>query len=166
MKEKKVKKIIKLTIEEIRGYDNPVPMKEEGDINSSEYDSEVSDKFKNMILNLINYKENLHINVDSDRINISTGDIYSIKNRKKNTLVREEDQLEISIRKGKGFEINRGYRVRTSYQDPKMYDELVDTVKSTLKQLNSENFISIWSEIMKESGVLRDKNLNQIFGDE
>ena len=166
MKEKKLKKIIKLTIEEIRGYDGPVPMKEEGDTHRCEYDSEVSDKFKNMILNLINYKENLNINVDSERINISTNDIYSIKAKKRNTLNKDEDYLEIAIRKETGFEINRGYRVRTSYKDTKMYDELVDTVKSTMKQLNSENFNNIWSEVMKESGVLRDNNLNQIFGDE
>ena len=165
MKEKKLKKIIKHVVDEIRGYDVPVPMKEE-DINKCEYDSEVSDKFKKMVLNLINYKDNLNINVNSERITISTLDIYSIKNKATNKLNREEDNLEISIRKGSGFEICRGYRTRTSYQDTTVYDELVEQVKLSLKQLNSENFHGIWSEVMKESGVLRDNNLNEIFGNE
>lgn len=166
MKEKKLKKIIKQIVEEIRGYDTvPASMRDE-DINKCEYDSEVSDKFKKMVLNLINYKENMNINVSTERITISTHDIYSIKNKSVNKLNREEDNLEILIKKGSGFEICRGYRTRTSYQDTTVYDELVDEVKISLKQLNSENFHGIWSEVMKESGVLRDSNLNEMFGNE
>ena len=45
----------------------------------SEYDPEVSEKFKKMVFNLATYKNNININVDGNRISISVGDITSVK---------------------------------------------------------------------------------------
>ena len=166
MKEKKLKKIIKSVLEEMRKYDIPIALKEDTDINRCEYDAEVSSKFKKMILNLINYKENLSMSVDESRIAISASDISSIKkaNHRNGGLIKEDDFIEIMIRKDIGFDISRGYRMKSSYQDKEMYSELVEEVKTKLKDLNSENFNNIWTDVMKESGVLRDNNLNEIFG--
>ena len=56
MKSKKLKKIVKLFHEEIRNYDQEMrPTKVSEEISNgdwSEYDSEVSEKFKKMVLNL------------------------------------------------------------------------------------------------------------------
>ena len=60
MKSKKIKKIAKLIHEEFRNYDRELrPMKSQEEISNgewSEYDPEVSEKFKKMVLNLANYK--------------------------------------------------------------------------------------------------------------
>jgi hypothetical protein len=167
MKSKKLKKLAKLFHEEIRNYEKESrPMKEEvsgGDW--SEYDSEVSEKFKKMILNLATYKNNININVDDSRVSVSVGDITKVKapiKRSSNVLYSEENYVEMSLHKGLGFSINYGYKLRTNYKDEKLFDELKPILVQKLKEINSDNFNEIWTELMRESGVLRDNNLDDI----
>ena len=44
-----------------------------------------------------------------------------------------------------------------------MYSDVVDEIKDKLKQINADNFNEIWSGIMKDSGLMRDNNLDEIF---
>lgn len=169
MKTKKLKKLAKLIHEEVRNYDmksRPMKMSEEisnGDW--SDYDSEVSEKFKTMILNLANYKDNININVDTHRISISTGDITKVKspvNRKSNANYNDDNYVEMSLHKGLGFSVNYGYKLRTNYKDEKLFDELKPILVQRLKEVNADNFNEIWNELMRESGLLRDNNLDNI----
>jgi hypothetical protein len=169
MKSKKIKKMAKLIHEEFRNYEiesRPTKMSEEisgGDW--SEYDSEVSEKFKKMILNLATYKNNININVDDNRISVSVGDITKVKTpikRSSNVLYSEENYVEMSLHKGLGFSINYGYKLRTNYKDEKLFDELKPILIQKLKEINADNFNEIWTELMRESGVLRDNNLDNI----
>ncbi len=170
MKKKTIKKLAKLIHEEVRNYERelrPVKMKYSDEISSKgdwcEYDSEVSEKFKKMVLNLANYKNNITINVDSDRVSISTGDIKNIKNkRNSNTLYGDDDFVEMSLMKDLGFSISYSYK-RSNYKDKKLFDELQPILVQKLKEINAENFNDIWTELMKESGILRDNNLDEIF---
>ena len=61
-----------------------------------------------------------------------------------------------------GFSVNYGYKVRSNYKDEKLFDELQPILVQKLKEINADNFNEIWSELMKESGVLRDSNLDDI----
>ena len=74
MKSKKIKKMAKLIHEEFRKYESESrPMKMSEEISNgdwSEYDPEVSEKFKKMILNLSNYKNN--INVETKNLIVTT----------------------------------------------------------------------------------------------
>jgi len=169
MKSKKIKKMAKLIHEEFRNYDResrPMKMSEEvsgGDW--SDYDSEVSEKFKKMILNLATYKNNININVDDSRISVSVGDITKVKTpikRSSNVLYSEENYVEMSLHKGLGFSINYGYKLRTNYKDEKLFSELQPILIQRLKEINADNFNEIWTELMRESGVLRDNNLDDI----
>jgi hypothetical protein len=169
MKSKKIKKMAKLIHEEFRNYEResgPTKMSEKisgGDW--SEYDSEVSEKFKKMILNLATYKNNININVDDSRISVSVGDITKVKTpikRSSNVLYSEENYVEMSLHKGLGFSINYGYKLRTNYKDEKLFDELKPILIQKLKEINADNFNEIWTELMRESGVLRDNNLDNI----
>jgi hypothetical protein len=169
MKSKKIKKIAKLIHEECRNYDRELrPMKSSEEISNgdwSEYDSEVSEKFKKMVLNLANYKNNININIDSHRVTISTSDITTIKSplkRKSNTIYNDDNYVELSLHKGLGFSLNYGYKLRSNYKDEKLFDELQPILVQKLKEINADNFNEIWSELMKESGVLRDSNLDDI----
>jgi hypothetical protein len=169
MKSKKLKKLAKLFHEEIRKYERdsrPMKMSEEisgGDW--SEYDPEVSEKFKKMVLNLATYKNNININIDNGRVAISTGDITKVKTpikRNSNTLYSEDNYVEMSLHKGLGFSINYGYRLKTNYKDEKLFDEIQPILVQRLKEINADNFNEIWTELMRESGVLRDNNLDDI----
>lgn len=171
MNKKKLKKLAKLFHEEIRNYEKEsrlVKMSEEisnGDCDWSEYDSEVSDKFRKMVLNLANYKNNININVDSNRISISTSDITTVKKgvkRSSNALYNEDSYVEMSLIKNLGFSINYGYKLRSNYKDEKLFDELQPILIQKLKEINADNFNEIWTELMRESGVLRDNNLEDI----
>jgi uncharacterized protein (UPF0210 family) len=165
MKSKKMKKLSKLFIEEFRNYDRSLrPMKEETSSGDwSEYDQEVSEKFKKMVLNLANYKNNIHINIDSNRVSISTNDITRVKtSSNKNSVYNDDNYVEMSLHKDLGFSVNYGYKLKSNYKDKKLFDELQPILTQRLKEINADNFNEIWSDLMKESGILRDSNLDDI----
>ena len=169
MKSKKIKKMAKLIHEEFRNYERESrPMKMSEEISNgdwSEYDPEVSEKFKKMVLNLANYKNNININIDSNRISIGTSDITTVKSslkRKSNTLYTDDNCVEMSLVKNLGFTVNYGYKIRSNYKDEKLFDELQPILVQKLKEINADNFNEIWTELMRESGVLRDNNLDDI----
>jgi hypothetical protein len=169
MKSKKLKKLAKLFHEEVRNHERELrPLKISEEVSGgdwSEYDPEVSEKFKKMVLNLATYKNNININVDSNRVSISVGDITSVKapiKRSSNVLYSEENYVEMSLYKDLGFSINYGYKLKTNYKDEKLFSELQPILVQKLKEINADNFNEIWTELMRESGVLRDNNLDDI----
>jgi hypothetical protein len=163
MKKKKLKKISKFIVNEIRNREKTnQPIRES--INYCDYDESVSDKMKSLIINLIKYKENVNINVYETQFNISVGDIKSIKLPRNKNSYNEDDFLEISVNK-EGFTINKGYNVRSNYKDESIFNELHQIVSKRLMEINKENFIEIWEDILKESGIMRDNNLNQLFNE-
>lgn len=169
MKSKKMKKLAKLIHEEVRDYErNLRPTKMSEEISGAEwceYDPEVSEKFKKMLLNLANYKNNIHISVDNTRVSISAGDITAVKSKIKsnpNTIYNEDNYVEMSLVKGLGFTINYGYKVRSNYKDEKLFDELQPILIQKLKEINADNFNEIWTDLMRGSGILRDINLEEI----
>ena len=81
---------------------------------------------------------------------------------KKITLSSDENYLRLDVTK-QGFQINRGYRQRTNFKDENIYDELIEDVKESQKKYNSEVFNQVWTEIMKDSGIVRDHNLDELF---
>jgi hypothetical protein len=174
MKSKKIKKMAKLIHEELRNSElRPKKMSEEigtGAAGSngdwSEYDPEVSDKFKKMFINLANYKNNINISIDNNRVTISTCDITKVKTpmkRNSNTIYSDDNYVEMSLVKDLGFSVNYGYRLRSNYKDEKLFDELRPILVQKLKEINADNFNEIWTELMRESGLLRDNNLDEIF---
>ena len=162
MKKKDLKKIAKIITDEIRNYNSPMAEKID-EYTWCEYDPEVSAKFKKMILSLSNYKNNLRFDVSDSRISISTEDLTLIKSGKSkpNQLYNEENYLRIEVFKD-GFSVNHGYNKRSFYKDDNMYNDLIDDIKDITKKINSDNFIEIWDDVMKESGVIRDSNLDDL----
>ena len=162
MKKKDLKKIAKIITEEIRIYNSPMAEKVE-EYTWCEYDSEVSNKFKKMILSLSNYKNNLRFDVNDTRICITTEDLTLIKSGKasSNRVYNEDNYLRVEVVKD-GFSVNHGYNKRSFYRDNNMYNDLIDDIKDITKKINSDNFTEIWTDVMKESGVIRDSNLDDL----
>ena len=163
MKGKKLKKIARLISREVHVY----PSKQNEEEFRAEYDSEVSKKFKKLVLNIIQYKENININILDDRFSISSNDINSIKtnympNSKYVSSSQSDDNfLELCVN-NQGFYVNLGYRKRSRYTDDKIFDELLPLIRERSKEINSENFNDIWTEVMMKSGVMRDNNLDEL----
>jgi hypothetical protein len=163
MKKKKLKKIAKLIFTEVNSLQKmDAPIRERVDY--VPYDSEVSEKTKNLILKLIDYNENVNINFSSESFSISTQDITNIKKKiPKNTLYNDDNYLDIHVIKDEGFSINLAYQKRTNYEDKKIFSELIDVVTKRVMETNRENFTDIWDKVMKDSGIIRDNNLEQLF---
>lgn len=132
----------------------------------SEYDSEVSNRFKKMITQLIDYSDNLRINIEPEVISISVYDINQLKSKSSSkNLNSDDDYLEVSIIKNIGFSVVRGYNKRSHYKDTNIFDDLESLIKKRLKVINKENFSDIWNTIMVDSGLIRDNNLLDILKD-
>jgi hypothetical protein len=169
MKKKEIKKIAKQIFKQFKlenesNQGKKVAVRENYEF--SEYDSEVSDRFKKMIIQLIEYSDNLRINVDSEILSISISDINQLKSKTNSkNLNSDDDYLEISIIKNIGFSVSRGYSKRGQYKDIDIFNELEPLVKERLKVINKENFNNIWNTIMVDSGLIRDNNLLDILKD-
>lgn len=162
MKKNKINKLAKILAHELNHY-RDTPMKVQEQIDWSEYDPEVSEKFKKMFLNLISNRENIRMEVSNEVISVSTEDLTSLKKtHKRNTLNSDENYLRLDVTK-QGFQINRGYRQRTNFTDENIYNDVIDAVKESQKKYNSEVFNQVWTEIMKDSGIVRDHNLDELF---
>ena len=163
MKTKKLRKLALSLLLEMKSLDN---VKVERSLTYREYDADydedVSDRLKKMVLNLIKYNENISINLDENQLSISANDIGKLK-QSFNTVSKYSDEgfLEICITKN-GFDINYGYRKRASYKDDNIFKELAPIVRNRRKEINSENFDEIWTDIMKVSGAMRDSNLEDL----
>jgi hypothetical protein len=145
------------------------------DYKTSAYDETVSNKFKKLVLNLLDYSETLNININDNSITISASDIKNIK-RGYNTNSNvgnlgmgslksdESNYLEISINKER-FVMSKGYYNRTCYKDPSMYDYFQPILSKKLQEINASNFNTVWDDIMKDSGMIRDNNLLELFNE-
>jgi hypothetical protein len=162
MKKKKIEKLSMLIAHELNHH-RETPIKISENIDWSEYDPEVSEKFKKMFFNLLSNRDNIRLEANDELISISTEDLTSIKKaNKRNSISPEEHYLRIDITK-EGFQINRGYRQRTNFIDKNMYSDLIEKVKKSQRDYNSKVFNEVWSEIMKDSGIVRDHNLDELF---
>lgn len=142
------------------------------DLKSSSYDTsdwiecdiDNSNKFNDMVFNLLNYKEGLNIRINDNSMSITTNDIKNIKTvgKTNSKMVNDDGYLEIEIIKNTGFTINQGYSKRTSCKDDKMFDTLLPSLKKVMLDKSKENFNYIWNEIMIESGIMRDINLQKL----
>jgi hypothetical protein len=162
MKKKKLKKLAKSLYKEINNLQKDLrPIREA--INYCNYDSKVSERFKNLVLCIIEYKENININVYNDVFSISVPDASLIKKPlQKSRLHSDDNYLEIIVNKSEGFSINYGYTKRSNYKDVNIFSELHPIVDKRLKEINAENFGEILETLMKESGIMRDNNLEQL----
>lgn len=164
MKKKERKKLAKLICLEVNRMESKSKIRES--INYHPYDSEVSKKMKNLILNLVKYKDRVSINIYEESITIATSDITQIKKRKvvSNQLYSEEKFLEISINK-QGFILNQGYVSKTNFRDENIFTEMKPVLEKRAIEINNENFNEIWEKILLESGIIRDNNLEQLFNE-
>jgi hypothetical protein len=165
MKKKKLKKLAKSLYNKINTYQKELRPTREA-VNYCDYDVEVSERFKKLVLSIIKYKENININVSNDTFSISVPDISLIKKPlQKGRLYNDDGYLEIVVNKSEGFTINYGYSKRSNYKDVDIFTDLHPIVDKRLKEINAENFGEILETLMKESGIMRDNNLEDLLND-
>ena len=177
MKKKKINKISKKIFEKLNKlidnqkepaiYETTENFSKNEEKFSCQYNEEVSNKFKNLFNNIIKYPENIRISYTESFINIEIGDIKYIKKAyppSNGNMIKSSGNgnMSIYIHKDKYFSLTLGYNIQTSYTDVNMYNELIDITKDKVSEINANNFNNIWENISKESGILRDFNLDEI----
>jgi uncharacterized protein (UPF0210 family) len=165
MKRKKIEKLSDIISEKLKDelYNGTTKAAEDY---ITKADSETFNKFEKIINNLLNY--DINVNIDSGYLGIYTDDIKSIKNKIKNTKfgkVNDDDRLEISINKNR-FTINIGYNQRSSFLYEGVYDHFYEKFVKYLDNKNNKNFSETYNVLMKESGLLRDENLENLLKEE
>jgi len=51
---------------------------------------------------------------------------------------------------------------RLAYRDPKIYDDLIGEIQISFSKLNYNNFNDLYNEVMIDSGLARDSNLDDL----
>ncbi len=171
MKRKKIEKLSDIISEKLKDelYNGTTKAAEDY---ITKADSETFNKFEKIINNLLNY--DINVNIDGGYLGIYTDDIKSIKTQSliekptsvgKSGKIDEEDRLEISINKNR-FTINIGYNQRSSFLYEGVYDHFYEKFVKYLDNKNNKNFSETYNVLMKESGLLRDENLENLLKEE
>lgn len=122
-----------------------------------EYNKEISDKFINLVTNIIKYPKNIEFDVNNEYLSIRIESIKDIKKSStKNSI--EDDGLSIRITK-KGFNIRKSYLNNSNHIDDTIFPLLQPLIMESIKEKNINNFNTIYSDFLSDSGILRDVNL-------
>jgi hypothetical protein len=123
-------------------------------------------KFEKLVNHLLNYDVNIEIY--NSYLAIYSDSYKRVKSSKSisNTtnLANESERIEINITKDH-FSMNVGYQNRSKFKKEGVYDYFKDLFLEELKKKNNNNFIDSYNSIMKESGLLRDENLENLLKD-
>ncbi len=176
MKSKKVKKLAKLLFEEVNSHqekasrkmnkysevDMPSPGYDLYDYN--DYDEVVSERAKKLIVNLFQHRDKLGFHISEHELYIGCDDLKSVKKpRSTNNLSTYSNYIQIYVYKDRGFTLNYNDVGITKYKDSNMYAELLPQIKQINSDINRNNFEETYQQIMKDSGVIREANLDEVF---
>jgi hypothetical protein len=164
MKRKKVEKLADIISEKVKDKLYLTKKEQAAEDYITKADSETFNKFEKIINNLLNY--DVGVNIDGGYLGIYTDDIKNIKTQnRKFGKICDEDRLEISINKNR-FSINIGYNQRSSFLYDGVYDHFYEKFVKYLDNKNNKNFSETYNVLMKESGLLRDENLENLLKEE
>lgn len=119
---------------------------------------------KDLILSMVEY--GCHVEIYDHSITISTEDITRIKNTPNLSQAQpynENNIVRINIDRN-AWGIQRSYNnsFRVMYKDEKMYDEVKEQIQDLHKKIQEQKFRVIYDGIIQDSGLIRDKNLDEL----
>ena len=164
LKKKKLSKIIKNAVcEGVKEYNRHMKStglkeKRHNDELFSESTEDSKTKIRNLITRLFQHRDELDYNFSESTINI-----YSPYEDKKMTKgsINSNTQFSIEIIKEVGFIINFNER-RILMRDITLYDEMKPKIKEISNEINQNNFTELYFTMMKENGLNRESNLDDL----
>lgn len=169
MKKKELKKIFKKSLIEFKNKTDrkerlkyaiePVSNNHFNDYMFSESVEENKSHIRNMIFRLLTLRDQLSINITDDRISISSD--YGLKPYKNSSSYQSSDYFHLDIINKTGYLLNFKDK-RVAYRDVSLYDDIVDNIRKIFEDLNNRNFEELYNEIMIESGLARESNLDDL----
>lgn len=174
MKKSKLAKLIKKELyakkhNEMKGYETEkVYIDDENklfnDLMFTEKDDDIKEKSRNLIYRLLNFRDKLSFTSNNNILRIRSSDfmLKKSKNAASNKVLYDEfDDFSIEIIKEIGFLINYKSN-RTAFKDKEIYDDVVDKMKIVFQEVNIKNFNNLYTELMKDSGLARESNLDDL----
>jgi hypothetical protein len=157
----KKKKLSKLAIKISNILREPI-MEVKSDISFNEYmfsecGDDIKKKIRNMIFRLIGLRDQLSISISEKLISITSDRLKSPTNSKN----VYSDYFSIEIIKDVGYIMNYKEK-RLAYKDILIYDDLIEQIKITFSKLNDINFNEMYNDVMIDSGLVRDSNLDDL----
>jgi hypothetical protein len=178
MKKKKLKKILEKSLIDFKNKVDKNKVKSEklkyaslepshnqfNDYMFSNSDEIVKEKTRNMIFRLLKLRDNLQINIHEKSINISSD--YGLKKSNANVINYNQsynsvDYFNLEIIKETGYILTYKDK-RVAFKDEILYDDTVSKVTEIFKELNTDNFKELYNEVMVESGLARESNLDDL----
>lgn len=175
MKKKTLKKIIENSISNSLNYRNDKYDKYEviGEKNSyndfifTSSSDETKKRSRNLIYRIISLRDKLNFNISDNSININS-ELSRLKNNHKSvsspTSIYSDEYFSLEIIKNVGYLLSFNEQ-RLGFKDESLYDDTIDQIRTTFDKLNQENFLEIYSKIMKDSGLARNSNLDELLED-
>jgi hypothetical protein len=161
MKKKNLYKLIKKAISEANNERYPkditVTSERMNDSLFSELTEESKVKIRNLITRISHYRDELEYTIDQSSISISTS--YEKKIISSNN--GSTNYFNIQIMKGVGFILSFNDK-RIMMRDITLYDEMKEEIKKISDGINQDNFIQLYNAVMKESGLNRESNLDEL----
>ena len=158
MKKKELKKIAGYITDNIMKATTPKKgYEEELVLDCSE---ETFMKFEKLVNHLLNY--DVRIEVSKEYLSLFSSSYKEVKKSKSQRPHSEDENIEISISKDY-LSMNIGYQKRSKFKKEGVYNHFYEKFIKTLETKNNNNFIDAYNLVMKESGLLRDENLENLF---
>jgi len=149
MKNKKLIRLIKETVRE--AYYETVPKSEaklsSNDFNFTESTDETKQKIRNLIIRLAQKRDDIEHNINDYTISLQASD--------------RKLYFHLEIIKEVGYNINCNGR-RVLIKDITLYDEMFPKIKEAFDKVNLDNFNELYSSIMKDNGLNRESNLDEL----
>lgn len=156
MKSKKIKKVINQSIKEIHEIKVLESSNSFQNLLFTEPTKEIKKKTRNMIFRLLRLRDTLNMSVDKNHIYISSEDGFNL-----NYNSTSSDYLSLDIMKDIGYLLHWKDK-KFAFKDENLYDEVLEKSKEVFKELNDSNFEELYKLILKESGLSRDSNLDDL----
>lgn len=169
---KKIKNLIKETLKEsfnenYNFYNGAkISEKDSRDHMFSEINEDNKSKIRNLIIRLLNRRDEIDFNLTERHLTLNTpyedqwqkmppsSTRYS--HPKSNKIY-----FHIEIIKETGFVINCNEK-KIMMKDPTLFDEMVPKAKEIFDKINQENFSDLYNFVMKENGLIRESNLDDL----
>jgi hypothetical protein len=155
MKKRKLKKLIKESVKEAQYDLSPKRSVSDKDLSRNDYNytdasEDTKSKVRNLIIRLAKKRDSIDFNITEYAI--------SFYSKSHNT---KSQYFNIDILKDVGFNITYNDN-RVYLKDIKLYDEMLDKIKKEFDEINLSNFTELYNGLMKENGLSRESNLDEL----
>ena len=126
----------------------------------TESDEEVKKKTRNLIIRLLEHRDEIQFNCSETSMNLHSEIHKSTSTSNKfNT-----SYFHLEIIKGVGFIFNCNEK-KILLKDELLYDDIKPKIKDIFGKINLNNFDKMYLSIMKDTGMARESNLDELLSD-